>query len=92
MWLEKDQANRDKAAELAAKPQFFNQDPSLLKYVLNNPRDRVTYGNLALVRSELEDLMMLGLDAKIIDHPIPYDTYADETYIRRYSPVEIRIE
>ena len=92
IWLEKDQANRNKAAELAARPEFFNQDPALLKFVLSNPRDRVTYGNLAIVRSELEDLMRLGMDAKIIDHPIPYETYADESYVRRYTPTEIHLD
>jgi len=92
VWLENDPANRDKAAELAARPQYFNQDPALLKYVLQNPRDRVTYGNLSLVRSELEELMRLGLDAEIINHPIPYETYADETYIRRHTPTEIRFD
>src|SRR5262245_493913 len=92
LWLENDPANRDKAAELAASPRYFNQDPALLKYVLQNPRDRVTYGNLGLVRSELEELMRLGLDAEIINHPIPYETYADETYIRRHTPTEIRID
>lgn len=91
MWLEKDTANRVQAADLAARPEFFNQDPALLRYVLENPRDRVTYGNLGLIRWELEDLMRLGLDAGIIDHPIPYETYADESFVRRYTPTEIRI-
>lgn len=91
-WLEQDPANRDRAADVAARPEFFNQDASLLRYVLQNPRDRVTYGNLGLIRSELDELMNLGLEAGIIDHPIPYDTYADETYVRRYTPTEIRID
>lgn len=90
-WLEKDSANRIQAADLAARPEFFNQDPSLLRYVLDNPRDRVTYGNLRLIRSELDELMHLGLEAHVIDHPIPYETYADESFVRRYEPAEIRI-
>ena len=28
----------------------------------------------------------------LIDHPIPYETYADETFVRRYQPTEIRVE
>jgi len=91
MWLEEDTANRVQAAKLAARPEFFNQDPALLQYVLENPRNRVTYGNLALIRWELEDLMRLGLEAGIIDHPIPYDVYADDSFIRRYTPTEIRV-
>lgn len=92
MWLEEDTANRIKAANLAARPEFFNQDPKLLEFVLQNPRNRVTYGNLALIRWELEDLMRLGMEAKIIDHPIPYERYADESFIRRFSQTEIKVE
>lgn len=91
-WLEQNNANRIRAAHLAARSQFFNQDPKLLEYVLQNPRDRVTYGDLALIRAELDELMHLGLEAGIIDHPIPYDTYADETFVRRYSPAQIQLE
>ncbi len=91
-WLEKDDQNRMRAADLAARPEYFNQDASLLRYVLSNPRDRVTYGNLSLIRSELEDLMQLGLEAHLITHPIQYETYADETFIRRYHPTEIRFD
>ena len=88
-WLEQDPANRVQAANLAARPEYFNQDSSLLRYVLDHPRDRVTYGNLSLIRSELDELMLLGLEAKIIDHPIPYETYADESFVRRYQSTEI---
>ena len=90
-WLEKDPANRVQAADLAARPEYFNQDSALLRYVLDHPRDRVTYGNLSLIRSELDELMRLGLEARIIDHPIPYETYADESFVRRYQPTEIRL-
>lgn len=90
-WLEQGPANRALAADLAARPEYFNQDPSLLRYVLDHPRDRVTYGNLSLIRSELEELMRLGLEAHIIDHPISYETYADESFVRRYQPEEITL-
>jgi len=91
MWLEEDTKNRVQAANLAARPEFFNQDRSLLQFVLQNPRNRVTYGNLALIRWELDELMQLGLDARIIDHPIPYETYADDSFVRRYTPTEIKV-
>ena len=29
---------------------------------MDNPRDRVTYGDLRLIRSELDDIMQLALD------------------------------
>jgi NitT/TauT family transport system substrate-binding protein len=91
MWLEADTENRIRAANLAARPEFFNQDPKLLQFVLQNPRNRVTYGNLGLIRAELDELMHLGLAAGIINHPIPYETYADESFVRRYTPTRIQL-
>lgn len=91
MWLEEDTKHRVQAANLAARAEYFNQDRTLLQYVLQNPRNRVTYGNLALIRWELDELMRLGLEAHIIDHPIPYETYADDSFVRRFSQTEIRI-
>ena len=91
MWLETGDEHRRQAAQLAARPEYFNQDPKLLEFVLQNPRDRVTYGNLAMIRTELDELMRLGLDAGIIDHPIAYDKYVDETFVRRYTPKDIHI-
>lgn len=90
-WLESDTANRHIAAELAAKPAFFNQDPLLLKFVMDNPKDRVTYGDLRLVQSELDEIMNLALEAKVITHPIPYTTYVDESFMRNYRPANINL-
>ncbi|MBI1722730.1 MAG: ABC transporter substrate-binding protein [Gemmatimonadetes bacterium] len=92
VWLEGDSTNRLRAADLAARPEYFNQDPALLRFVLTNPRNRVTYGDLRLIRPQLEELMNLALEARVIDHPIPYETYADESFLRAYRPREIRIE
>lgn len=90
-WLESDTANRHLAAELAARPAFFNQDPLLLKFVMDNPKDRVTYGDLRLVQSELDEIMNLALEAKVITHPIPYTTYVDESFMRNYRPANINL-
>jgi NitT/TauT family transport system substrate-binding protein len=89
MWLDEKQANRDKAAEIAADRRYFNQDPSIIKYVMENPTDRVTYGDLRMIRSEFEELMELSLQAGTIKHPIPYETYMDETFARNAKPAAI---
>ena len=41
---------------------------------MENPTDRVTYGDLRMIRSEFEELMQLSLEAGTIEHPIPYET------------------
>ena len=88
-WLDQQQANREKAVEIAAGQQFFNQDPKIIRFVMENPTDRVTYGDLRMIRSEFEELMQLSLDAGTIKHPIAYEKYVDEQFARNAKPATI---
>jgi NitT/TauT family transport system substrate-binding protein len=81
VWLDEKQANRDKAAEIAAGRDFFNQDPNVIRFVMENPTDRVTYGDLRMIRSEFEELMQLSIEAGTIKRPIPYERYMDESFV-----------
>jgi NitT/TauT family transport system substrate-binding protein len=90
-WLDREPANREKAVLIAAGPKFFNQDPAIIRFVMRNPSDRVTYGDLRMVRSELEELMQLSLAAGTIRHPIPYEKYVDERFARAAHAAEIRL-
>jgi NitT/TauT family transport system substrate-binding protein len=81
IWLDAAQANRNKAVAIAAGPKFFNQDPRILQFVMENPTDRVTYGDLRMIRSEFEDLMQLSMAAGTIKHPIPYEQYVDPSFV-----------
>jgi NitT/TauT family transport system substrate-binding protein len=90
-WLDMQHENRDKAAHIAASRQFFNQDPNIIKFVMDNPHDRVTYGDLTVIRSEFEELMELSLQAGTIKHRIPYETYMDETFVKRAAPTPISL-
>ena len=49
---------------------------------MENPTDRVTYGDLRMIRTELEELMQLSIAAGTIAHPIPYERYVDERFAR----------
>jgi NitT/TauT family transport system substrate-binding protein len=90
-WLDAAQENRDKAAEIAAGLDYFNQDPEIIKYVMQNPADRVTYGDLRMIRSEFEELMQLSIDAGTIKHPIAYETYVDERFALNAAPANISL-
>ncbi len=89
VWLDTQQANRDKAVTIAAGREFFNQDPNILRFVMENPTDRVTYGDLRMIRAEFEELMELSLAAGTIRHPIAYETYVDERFTRAATPAII---
>jgi NitT/TauT family transport system substrate-binding protein len=90
-WMDVTPANRDKAVNIAAGRKFFNQDPEVLRYVMENPKDRVTYGDLRLIKSEFDDLMQLSIQAGTIKHPILYETYVDERFVKSVKPAVIKL-
>lgn len=90
-WLDARPENRDKAVEIAAKPRFFNQDPEILRFVMDNPEDRVTYGDLRMVPREFEELMELAVAAGALSRPVPYAKYVDESFARAARPASIAL-
>ena len=82
VWLDQRRENRDKAVAVAAGREYFNQDPKIIQFVMDNPSDRVTYGDLRMIRAEFEELMQLSMAAGTINHTIAYETYVDETFAR----------
>ena len=90
-WLESDTTHRHLAADLAARREFFNQDSALIRYVMDNPKDRVTYGDLRLVRAEFEELMQLAVEGNILKRPVPYERYVDDSFVRAYQPTAIEL-
>src|SRR5262249_18447405 len=90
-WLDAQQANRDKAVAIAAGRNFFNQDPKILEFVMENPTDRVTYGDLGRIREEFEELMQLSNAAGTLTHPVAYETYVDERFARNASATAIAL-
>lgn len=91
IWLDAGPANRDKAATLAAGRKFFNQDPKVIKFVMENPADRVTYGDLRMIRSEFDDLMKLSIEAGTLKRPVAYEQYVDESFVKNIRPVRVAL-
>jgi NitT/TauT family transport system substrate-binding protein len=58
---------------------------------MENPVDRVTYGDLRMVRAEFEELMQLSIAAGTIKHPIAYETYVDETFAKNARAATISL-
>ncbi len=91
VWLDARQENRDKAVAIAAGRGFFNQDPNILKFVMENPTDRVTYGDLRMIPAEFDELMQLSIEAGTIQRPIPVARYLDESFASHVQPVAITL-
>jgi NitT/TauT family transport system substrate-binding protein len=91
IWLDAKQENRNKAVAIAAGKGFFNQDPNILRFVMENPTDRVTYGDLRMIREEFEDLMQLSIQAGTIKREIAFEKYIDESFVKaaRAAPMPI---
>lgn len=89
VWLDRHPANREKAVQIASGSHFFNQDPKIIRFVMRNPSDRVTYGDLRMIRSEFEELMNLSVQAGTLKHPVAYEKYVDERFARSARPAEI---
>jgi NitT/TauT family transport system substrate-binding protein len=90
-WLDAAPANRDKAVAIAASRAYFNQDPKILHFVMDNPHDRVTYGDLRMLRAEFDELMRLSLEARTIKRPVAYERYVDESFVRNLQPAPIAL-
>ena len=88
-WLDEQQENREKAVTIAADRKYFNQDPNIIRFVMENPADRVTYGDLRLIRDEFEELMQLSIEAGVFKTPVAYDKYVDESFVRAAHPAMI---
>jgi len=89
LWLDQTPVNRTKAVGIASGKNFFNQDPKILQYVMDNPVDRVTYGDLRMIPEEFEDLMKLSMEAGTIKHAIPYEKYIDDSFVKATKAASI---
>ncbi len=90
-WLDATPVSREKAVTIAAGRKYFNQDPNVLRFVMQNPADRVTYGDLRMIRAEFDELMQLSIEAGTIKRPIAYESYVDESFVKAIKPVTISL-
>jgi len=88
-WLDQTRKNREKAVEIAAKREYFNQDKAILQFVMDNPTDRVTYGDLRMIKSEFNELMQLSVEAGTLKAPVPYENYVTERFAKAAASHEV---
>jgi NitT/TauT family transport system substrate-binding protein len=90
-WLDAEREHRTQAAEIASSNQYFNQDRAILQYVMDNPTDRVTYGDLRMIKEEFDDLMQLSLQAGTLKRPIGFERYIDDRFVKAAVPARIAL-
>jgi NitT/TauT family transport system substrate-binding protein len=89
VWLDQRRENREKATEIASGRTFFNQDRKILQFVMNNPADRVTYGDLRMIKEEFDELMQLSVEAGTLKRPVAYESYVTEAFASKASAVPV---
>src|SRR5690606_25917433 len=90
-WLDASAANREAAVQIAASRQYFNQDPKIIRFVMENPSDRVTYGDMRMIKDEFNELMELSIAAGTLTKPVAYESYVDETFVNNAKPTIITL-
>src|SRR5262249_52885028 len=90
-WLDADRAHRARASEIASEGKYFNQDKAVIQYVMDNPTDRVTYGDLRMIKEEFDDLMQLSIQAGTLTRPVPFESYTDDRFLKAAVPAGIAL-
>jgi NitT/TauT family transport system substrate-binding protein len=90
-WLDAKREHRARASEIAAGSKYFNQDRAIIQYVMDNPTDRVTYGDLRMIREEFDEMMQLSLEAKTLTRPISFERYIDDRFVKAAVPARIAL-
>ena len=91
LWLDSERIHRTRAAGLAANKKYFNQDRAIIQYVMDTPADRVTYGDLRLVKDEFDEMMQLSVQAGTLTRPVAFERYVDDRFVKAAQPVSIAL-
>lgn len=84
-WTEQ---NREDAAKLVSP--YFRQDEKLLKYILTQPADRVTYRNLNPTDEEMLKILDMGISLKFLEKRLPMSELMDRSFFpEKIEPAEI---
>ncbi len=80
-----DSRHRSQAAVIAARQEFYNQKPELIRFVLSKPPDRVRYTNLIPARADFEEIQRyaerLGyFRPSTPQDPFGFDDYCDSSF------------
>ncbi len=80
-----DATHRSQAAAIAARQQYYNQDPELLRFVLSKPPDRVRYTGLIPARKDFEEIQRYAekleyFKRSTADDPFSFTDYCDTTF------------
>lgn len=79
-WLDRSMDHWMQADEFSGT-RYYHQDPTLLRFVLSKPPDRVKYTNLRVLRKDFEEIETLGKLAGVLKGTAKFEAlYMDEPF------------
>ncbi len=79
LWLDKSKPHREDAADFVGR-FYYNQKPSLLRWALTNPMDRVTYSPLAPRKADFDMVRDLMIETGVLNKKIEFSDYTDTRF------------
>jgi NitT/TauT family transport system substrate-binding protein len=79
LWLDKGKAERDDAADFVGR-YYYNQKPTLLRWALTKPMDRVMYTPLAPRKGDFDLVRDLMIETGVLNKKIEFEDYTDTRF------------
>ena len=79
LWLDKGRPERDDAADFVGR-FYYNQKPTLLRWALTKPLDRVMYAPLAPRKADFDMVRDLMIETGVLNKKITFEDYTDTRF------------
>ncbi len=79
LWLDKGKPYREDAADFVGR-FYYHQKPSLLRWALTKPLDRVVYSPLAPRRADFDLVRDLMIETGVLEKKIAFEEYTDTRF------------
>lgn len=79
LWLDQGRAHREYAAEFVGR-YYYRQRPSLLRWALTNPLERIAYTPLSPTRPDFELIVRLMHESGVLEKPLPFESFVDTRF------------
>ncbi|HXS12581.1 MAG TPA: ABC transporter substrate-binding protein [Acidobacteriaceae bacterium] len=79
LWLDEGKPHREDAADFVGR-FYYNQKPSLLRWALTKPMNRVEYSPLAPRKADFDMVRDLMIETGVLKKKIPFEEYTDTRF------------
>jgi NitT/TauT family transport system substrate-binding protein len=79
LWLDTSKPHREDAADFVGR-FYYNQKPSLLRWALTKPMNRVTYSPLAPRKADFDMVRDLMIETGVLDKKLEFSEYTDTRF------------